>query len=117
MEVVESLPGNPGSAVKPFVSLVVNLNVRTEAHRDSMDKDLCLVLPIGTFTGGALVLMEPGISLELSNGDFAVFRSSQITHFNLDYEGLRASFAFSTDREFDKWLLNRNMWQQNNMLN
>ncbi|KAH9910233.1 uncharacterized protein B0H18DRAFT_838686, partial [Fomitopsis serialis] len=45
----EVLPGNAGSIVHPFLSLVINLNVATSAHRDSMDKTLCVVLPIGDF--------------------------------------------------------------------
>lgn len=36
--IAESLPGNAMSPVMPFVSLVVNINVRTEAHRDKWIK-------------------------------------------------------------------------------
>ena len=57
----------------PFVSLVVNINVQTEVHRDNWDKDLCLALAIGDFSDGSLVLKEQGLVLELQNGDFAVF--------------------------------------------
>ncbi|KAH9910583.1 uncharacterized protein B0H18DRAFT_963097 [Fomitopsis serialis] len=45
------LPGNNVSVVNPFVGLVVNLNVVTRAHRDSKDDSVCLVLPIGDFSG------------------------------------------------------------------
>ena len=72
-QVAECLPGNKVSHFMPFVSLVVNINVQTEAHQDKWDKDLCLALAIGDFSGGGLVLKEQGLVLELQNGDFAVF--------------------------------------------
>ncbi|KIM57119.1 hypothetical protein SCLCIDRAFT_91723, partial [Scleroderma citrinum Foug A] len=89
MQLLDHLPGNSHSPVPPFASLVINLNVcyaqRTEAHHDKQDKDLCLVLPIGLFEGGGLVLYEQGLVLELRLGDIIVFRSAETTHFNLDY--------------------------------
>src|SRR5437899_1452382 len=101
-EVAESLPGKATSQVMPFVSLVVNINAQTEAHRDKWDKNLCLALAIGEFSGGSLVLREQGLVLELQNGDFVVFQSSKSTHFNLDYVGRQASFVMQTDVEFGK---------------
>ena len=102
--VADSLPGGVISEVMPFVSLVLNINVRTEAHRDKWDKNLCLVLCIGDFSGGALVLKEQGLVLELQSGDFAIFRSSESTHFNLNYIRRRATFVMQTDVEFDQWV-------------
>ncbi|KAG1837056.1 hypothetical protein DFJ58DRAFT_846661 [Suillus subalutaceus] len=77
MEVASVLPGNALPPVVPFISLVININVRTKAHRDSGDRHLCLVIPIGHFEGGALCLLENGLVLELRNGDIAIFRSSK----------------------------------------
>ncbi|KAH9912434.1 uncharacterized protein B0H18DRAFT_853002, partial [Fomitopsis serialis] len=79
------LPGNNVSAVSPFAALVVNLNVVTRAHRDRQDDGVCLVLPIGEFEGGELCLVEAGLVIPLRNGDFAVFPSCKLTHFNLHY--------------------------------
>lgn len=110
VEIVESLPGQPGSIASPFVSFVLNINVRTQGHRDVGDKSLCLVLPIGQFQGGALALKEPGLVLELENGDFAIFQSDKVTHYNLEYEGLRASFVLQSDRAFERWLTGKNGW-------
>ncbi|KAG0693972.1 hypothetical protein DFH29DRAFT_774814, partial [Suillus ampliporus] len=87
VELGQNLPGGECSPVAPFLSLVINLNVTTQAHRDRFDKILCLVLPIGTFTGGALVMFEQGLVLELSCGDCVIFHSADTTHFNLHYEG------------------------------
>jgi hypothetical protein len=94
MEVASVLPGNCTSPVTPFISLVININVSTKAHRDSLDRRLCLVIPIGHFEGGALCLLENGLVLELRSGDIALFGSSEVTHFNLDYCGTRAFLVF-----------------------
>ncbi|KAH9841965.1 uncharacterized protein C8Q71DRAFT_686635, partial [Rhodofomes roseus] len=71
----DMLPGNAHSIVYPFLSLVVNLNVATLAHRDHQDKTLCVVLVIGEFDGGDLCLYEPGLVIPLRNGDIAAFPS------------------------------------------
>ncbi|KAI6006397.1 hypothetical protein EDC04DRAFT_2583049 [Pisolithus marmoratus] len=101
-QVAESLPGNAVSAVELFISLVININVQAEAHWDQFDKNLCLALAIGNFSGGGLVLHKQGLVLELQNGDFAVFHSSETIHFNLNYVGRWATFVMQTDAEFDK---------------
>ena len=58
LRIADSLPEHMMSPVMPFVSLVVNINVRTEVHQDKWDKTLCLVLAVGDFSGGGLVLEE-----------------------------------------------------------
>lgn len=94
MEVVSVLPGNHSTPFTPFISLVININVRTKAHRDCQDHHLCLVIPIEHFQGGALCLLGNGLVLELCSGNIAIFRSSEVTHFNLDYKGARVSLVF-----------------------
>ena len=116
MEVVSVLPGNAVPPVIPFISLVVNINVISKAHRDSHDRHLCMVIPVGHFEGGALCLLENGLVLELRNGDIALFRSSEVMHFNLDYQGARASLVFQTDKEFAAWLKNHNGWVDNDTM-
>ncbi|KAG1861710.1 hypothetical protein F4604DRAFT_1522192, partial [Suillus subluteus] len=91
VKLVDILPNAEGSPVRPFLSLVMNINVCTVAHRDAKDFELCLVLAVGEFTGGGLVMREQGLVAELRNGDFALFRSGETTHFNLDYLGRRVS--------------------------
>jgi hypothetical protein len=117
LELSQDLPGGEVSPVAPFLSLVVNLNVSTMGHRDRFDKDICLVLPLGDFTGGALVMFEQRLVLELRSGDFSIFRSAETTHFNLRYEGRRASFVCHSDKSFDKWKENRNGWASNEYFN
>ena len=56
------------------------------------------------------MLKVQGLVLELQNSDFAIFRSSESTHFNLNYTERRASFVMQTDMEFDKWVEGQNGW-------
>ncbi|KAI6011882.1 hypothetical protein BKA83DRAFT_4065146 [Pisolithus microcarpus] len=106
-QVAESLPGNAVSAMEPFISL---------AHWDQFDKNLPLALAIDNFSGSGLVLHEQGLVLELQNGDFAVFCSSETTHFNLNYVGRWATFVMQTDAEFDKWTGKQNGWGHSDYL-
>ena len=113
VELAQDLPGGEVSPVMPFLSLVVNLNISTLAHRDRFDKDICLVLPLGDFRGRALVMFEQRLVFELRSGDFAIFRSAETTHFNLQYEGKHASFVCHMDKSFDTWKDARNGWASN----
>ena len=112
----EELPGRKASPCHPFAGFVLNFNVATKGHRDSKDLKLCLVMPIGTFTGGELCLVEPGLVLPLRSGDCVVFPSCKITHFNLHYTGTRASIVCHSDREGLKWVGNRMGWCGNSYL-
>src|ERR1700678_177724 len=111
---IQILPGNDSPPYSPFLSMAININVATKAHRDPMDKAVCLVLALTNGTGGGLVLHEPGIVADLKNGDIIIFKSSKITHFNLHYTGFRASIVLHSDKEFDRWVENRNNWQDHN---
>ncbi|KAG1781464.1 hypothetical protein EV702DRAFT_962506 [Suillus placidus] len=113
VELAQDLPGGEVSPVTLFLSLVVNLNVSTLGHCDRFDKDFCLVLPLGNFRGGALVMFEQRLVLELHSGDFAMFHSAETTHFNLQYKGKCASFVLHTDKSFDTWKDTCNGWAPN----
>lgn len=114
----DSLPGNAHTIAYPFLSVVVNLNVATLGHRDSKDKGLCVVIVIGDFENGELCLYEPGLVVPLRSGDFLVFPSARITHYNVHYSGCRASIVLHTDREIDKWTnQQRNGWEDNMYFN
>ena len=56
---------------------------------------------------------ELGIILPLCHGDFTVFPSCDITHFNLHYSGRRCSIVLHTDWEMAKWMADRNGWASN----
>lgn len=108
---VDVLPGNQFSPAYPFGGFVVNLNVATRAHRDHKDfRRLCLIIVISDCKGGELALVEPGVVLELQSGDMVLFRSADLTHFNLDFQGFRASMVMHSDGAAQSWIDNRNGW-------
>ncbi|TFK59485.1 hypothetical protein BDN72DRAFT_746041, partial [Pluteus cervinus] len=82
---IDVLPVNDISAASPFAGFVINLNVATHIHRDWQDQSICVVMVISECTGGELVLLEPGIVLNLRCGDMVVFPSSKISHFNTHF--------------------------------
>lgn len=104
---MDRLPGNDTNPAYPFAGFVLNLNVSTRLHRDRHDKDICFIVFVSECTGGALILYELGLVLDLDNGDGITFQSSKITHCNMHFEGLRASFVFHTDRASDTWTVGR----------
>ena len=101
------------SPTYPFGGFVLNINVATQAHRDPKDLGLCLVLTIGQYSGGELCLYEPGLVMRLRDGDMVLFCSGGITHFNLHYEGTRASLVLHSDYAGKGWAENRNHWIDN----
>lgn len=89
----------------------------TKAHRDATDFQDCLVMVISKdLVSGDLVLVEPGIVIPLNNGDFIIFPSCDITHFNLHYKGWRASFVFQTDKRIETWGDDLNGWSANSFV-
>jgi hypothetical protein len=61
-------------------------------------------------------MKEPGIVVELLQGDFIIFQSARVTHFNTHYQGKRASMVLHTDKEIQCWARNRNGWGDNTTL-
>lgn len=110
---VEALPNCDISPVYPFSGFVLNVNVSTRIHRDWGDEDICLVLVLSDCLGGELCLMEPGVVLKLNTGDIVIFKSAEISHFNLHYTGKRASMVFHTDKMARSWAKDRNGWDHN----
>ncbi|KAG1784674.1 uncharacterized protein HD556DRAFT_1314887 [Suillus plorans] len=78
VKLIDILPNALGSPVRPFLLLMVNINVCMVAHRDAKDFKLCLVLAVGEFTGGGLVMREQRLVMELRNGDFVIFRRASL---------------------------------------
>ncbi|KAK1223938.1 hypothetical protein PQX77_013177 [Marasmius sp. AFHP31] len=107
------IPHHNFSPAHPFGGVTVNLNAATIAHMDLMDWLICLVHTLHDCTGGELVLEELGVVIKLYSGDFAVFASMGLTHYNMDFKGRRVSFAFSTDIAAKKWVENNNGWRTN----
>lgn len=96
---------------------MININACCKAHRDRQDLQFCLIIPVGTFAGGDLVLMETGLVLGLSQGDIVIFRSCDITHLNLHYQGKRASIVLHSDKAMGRWATeDYNGWKNNETL-
>jgi hypothetical protein len=113
----EVLPGKVASPVHPFTGFVLNINVVTRAHRDPKDLNkICLVLVIGDHIGGELCLIEPGLVLPLGSGDIIVFPSGLITHFNLHYQGTRASLVLHSDGAGKQWVEDKMGWMDHNYM-
>jgi hypothetical protein len=92
---------------------VINFNVTTLVHRDAKDKEICVVFQISECTGGELCLVEPGLKIQLHNGDGVIFPSHKISHFNCHFVRERMSLVFHTDRSMDDWAANCNNWEHN----
>ncbi|KAJ3549360.1 hypothetical protein NMY22_g923 [Coprinellus aureogranulatus] len=112
-EAVEILPLGDTVPAHPFMGFVLNFNVVTRIHRDFHDKEICLVFQLSSCKGGELVLVEPGLVVAMENGHGILFKSHQITHLNLDYEGKRVSLVFHTDKAMDDWVTQFNGWGEN----
>ncbi|KAJ8082612.1 hypothetical protein PM082_008467 [Marasmius tenuissimus] len=110
---ISGLPLDAASPVHPYGGVAVNLNAATIVHLDPKDLNLCLVLALHDCSGGELVLEGPGIIIRLKSGDFVVFPSKKHSHYNLDFKGLRVSFAFSTDIAAKQWIKDNNGWLSN----
>ena len=106
---VENLPLHDRPPTYPFGGFVLNIQVCTNGHIDKFDDTVCLVIPFGKYTGGDLVLWEPGVVIDAKQGDLIIFPSSQITHFNLHFTGFRGSVVMHTDKELKSWL-DKNGW-------
>jgi hypothetical protein len=108
---VDVLPLNECPTAYPFPGFVLNLQVSTEAHRDSGDSTICVVIPFGTWKNGGIVLHEVRLLVDLSPGDILVFPSYKITHFNLHFDGLRFSLVMHSDKHGQSWVDDRNGWK------
>jgi hypothetical protein len=107
----ESLPGGELPPAYPFCSFVVNIQVCSIGHRDPYDDLMCLVVPIGRFEGGQLCFYEPGLILDVDPGDVIIFPSSDITHFNLHFKGIRHSLVCQSDKAMRAWAERKNGWE------
>lgn len=99
-------------ATYPFAGFVVNLCVCTDGHRDSQDaEDMCVVMQFSrNCKGGGLCLYEAGLVFEMESGDILIFPSRLLTHFNLHFDGIRASLVLHTDKHCKDWIADRNGW-------
>lgn len=76
--------------VAPLRNMAINFGSRTLAHRDRWDEHrICCVVPLTDFTGGSIALYQPKLVLDIPHGSALIFDSTEIVHFNEDFEGER----------------------------
>jgi hypothetical protein len=107
----EILPLNSRPSTYPFPGCIINLLVATEAHWDSGDDIVCVVIPFGEFKDAELVLMEARTMVDIQEGDVFIFPSFQLTHFNMAFKGVRGSIVMHSDKDAKRWRTDRNGWQ------
>jgi hypothetical protein len=110
---IQKLPLNAYAPVEPWSGVVVNGNCATRAHRDVGDDKYCKVLVASDCTGGDLVFQELGLVFSARNGDSALFQSVSLTHYNLDFKGIRGSLVFHSDKAGRRWKEDSNGWKNN----
>ena len=80
--------------------------VQTKAHRDVKEAihGFSCIVPAGNFTGGALILYDLEMVVELKAGDIFMFPDSLIHHANEAVQGERHSvIAFTQQNLFHYW--------------
>jgi len=110
---ITQLPLNARLPAFPWSGVVLNANIATRAHRDIGDDNYCMVLVTSECKGGDLVFHELGLILAARNGDATVFRSAELTHYNLDFQGTRGSLVFHSDKAGKRWAEDANGWAEN----
>lgn len=100
----------------PFSSMVLNINAVTDGHRDSKDDRYCVVIPIGDFQDGELILYEPRISIALRSCNPIIFDSRGITHLNQHYSGYRSSLVLHVDEALSAYRQTRANWHPSNFI-
>ncbi|KAJ7432244.1 hypothetical protein B0H11DRAFT_1760779 [Mycena galericulata] len=108
------LPLHERSHAHPFGGFVFNVRVSTRGHRDSGDKLFCVVLPFGSWTGGEVGMFEPGFLFRPRAWDGIIFPSCNITHFNMNFNGIWLSLVLHSDKYGDRWVQNQNGWKARN---
>lgn len=88
----------------------------TLLHKDNGDLDGCIIAVVGPHSGGELCIAEAGLVLELIHGDWAVISSRKLTHFNLHYNGRRASLVLHSDKSGVSYQKDGNGWDGNNYI-
>ncbi|KAJ7487726.1 hypothetical protein B0H11DRAFT_1721046, partial [Mycena galericulata] len=104
------LPLNATSPCYPFAGFMINFRVVTDAHKDGLDSQWCLIIFVKRGKGGHTCLWELGLRVNGKTGNMLNFMSRWVTHFNSHFEGKRCSLVLHTDREGKSWVENGGGW-------
>ena len=100
------LPKNSPRFCTAWAGCVVNLGdkdpVQTKPHRDVKESKFgfSCVVPAGNYIGGALILYDLRLVIELCPGEVFLFPDSLIHHANEDISGERSSIVAFTQENF-----------------
>ncbi|KAG2351587.1 hypothetical protein BDR07DRAFT_1318432 [Suillus spraguei] len=95
----------------PFTGLVLNIQCTTTGHLDADDDLVCCVIPFDKFINRPFVQYKTGLVFDIVPGDFFIFRSLKITHFNLHFSSFQGSLVLHSDGLTNSWVDNRNRWK------
>jgi hypothetical protein len=89
--VLENVPWKLWGTV--FTTVYVAKRFQTAYHRDgNLKGTMTAITPLGTFSGGALILLRWRIAIPYLPGDLVIFDAEEL-HGNLPFEGDRISLA------------------------
>ncbi|KAJ7509286.1 hypothetical protein B0H11DRAFT_1901415 [Mycena galericulata] len=94
----------------PFAGFMINFRVVTDAHKDGLDSQWCLIIFVKRGKGGHTCLWELDLRVNGKTGNMLNFMSRWVTHFNSHFEGKRCSLVLHTDREGKSWVENGGGW-------
>ena len=104
------LPKNAPRFCTAWAGCIVDLGdkdpVQTKPHRDVKESKFGFssVVPAGNYTGGALILYDLRLVVELTSGEVFLFPDSLIHHANEDISAERSSIvAFTQENLFHYW--------------
>jgi hypothetical protein len=96
---------------------VAEFNINLNVTHNYIDNNICVVAAISDCIGGGLCLLELGPIVDWHCGDLIIFKSSELTHFNMHYQGWQASSVLHSDKRADIWVENGNGWKHNIFMN
>lgn len=73
-------------------------------------KIFALYAPSRGGEGGEICLYEPGFVLESANGDWVIFPSQSLTHFNMHFQDIQMSIVFPMNSLGKVWVITYNDW-------
>jgi predicted 2-oxoglutarate/Fe(II)-dependent dioxygenase YbiX len=79
--------------------LAVNYNITTKFHIDLSDEGMCVIVPVGEWEGGELIIPQLGIKINLVKGQVVMMRSSLLVHGNYIARGFRIGLVFFSHKQ------------------
>lgn len=102
----DSIAGITPARFDPFCGVVINRGIEVGVHADpDFEQLLGVLVAMGRFRGGGLILPQIKLVVELERGDLSMFYAAHLLHLNEKVVGDRDSVAFSSDVAYDPWMV------------